>query len=168
MKCTLVKLTLLIAFDGEVPEGRLEALGDDLAESVRQDRALGALTVAAEYDSVEKEVPEDDDELAAALDQEFPTHPPLVHAGFDRLISKLSLEGVNGIAPLLPEPAYGQDVAMVAFLIDQLRAKVGPEPDGALNEWAEDRCKVCDKLIGRGWRLLHVGLCETCRDAPKS
>jgi hypothetical protein len=45
-------------------------------------------------------------------------------AGFGFLVEKLSLEAVLGIRPLLPDARYGQDVAMVAFVIDQLRAQV--------------------------------------------
>jgi hypothetical protein len=45
-------------------------------------------------------------------------------AGIDLLIEKLSREGVNGIVPLLPDARYGQDVAMVAFVIDDLRTRV--------------------------------------------
>jgi hypothetical protein len=45
-------------------------------------------------------------------------------AGFDLLIEKLCLEGVNGIKPLLPDARFSQDVAMVAFMLDALRQRV--------------------------------------------
>lgn len=31
---------------------------------------------------------------------------------------------------------------------------------------ATDECRVCGRWLGFGCRFLHVGLCETCRDAP--
>lgn len=51
-------------------------------------------------------------------------HPPREHAGFDVLISTLALEALHGIRPLLPNAAYGQDVALIAHLIDSLRAQI--------------------------------------------
>jgi len=30
----------------------------------------------------------------------------------------------------------------------------------------EDRCRVCNAFIGVGIVQLHLGLCESCRDAP--
>jgi hypothetical protein len=71
VKCTLVRLTILAAFDaGEVPP--LEDLGDRLAEVVRAD--AGTLTVATEYDSVAATVDTDDDDgLINALTDTFPT-----------------------------------------------------------------------------------------------
>lgn len=49
--------------------------------------------------------------------------------GFDALVEKLALEPLAGIKPLLPDPRFGQDVAMVAYLIDSLRATI----NGALS-----------------------------------
>jgi hypothetical protein len=50
--------------------------------------------------------------------------PPREHANFDGLVSKLAMEAVTGIKPLLPDASYGQDVALVAHLIDTLRQQL--------------------------------------------
>jgi len=42
-----------------------------------------------------------------------------------------------------------------------------PAPPGRMWEWAEDRCQVCDLLIGHGLRFMHVGMCDACAKAPK-
>lgn len=42
-----------------------------------------------------------------------------------------------------------------------------PVPPGRMWEWAEDRCQVCDTLLGHGLRFMHVGMCERCAAAPK-
>jgi hypothetical protein len=49
---------------------------------------------------------------------------PREHAGFDTLLSKLALEGLYGVKPLLPDPGFGQDVALVAFTLDNLRQQL--------------------------------------------
>jgi hypothetical protein len=72
VRCTLVKFTILAAFeDGEVPQ--LEDLGDRLAEVVRYE--AGTLTAAAEYESVQAQVDNDDpdDALGDALATQFPS-----------------------------------------------------------------------------------------------
>jgi hypothetical protein len=46
------------------------------------------------------------------------------HQGFDLLMQKLLKEPVEGYKSLLPEPQFGQDVAMVAHLIDRLRNRI--------------------------------------------
>jgi hypothetical protein len=72
MKTTLIKLTLLAAFDAEPLEHLdVESLGDAAAEMLRDH---GALTAASEYESVDADVPDDEDgdELADALVQHFP------------------------------------------------------------------------------------------------
>jgi hypothetical protein len=84
MKYTLVKLTLLAAFD---PDRRLidmASLGDAAADMLRDH---GALTVASDYEEVEADVSmpgddeQDSDALYEALDRQFPTDPvPHFHA----------------------------------------------------------------------------------------
>jgi hypothetical protein len=49
---------------------------------------------------------------------------PREHQGFDLLMQKLLKEPLHGYKPLLPEPQFGQDVAMVAHLIDRLRNRI--------------------------------------------
>ena len=67
---TLVKFTLLAAFDDKGPLPHLEDLGDRLAEMIRD--VDGVVTVASEYDSVAaKGLAEEDADLALA--QAFPT-----------------------------------------------------------------------------------------------
>jgi len=108
MKRTLVKFTLLAAFDGDENTLALEDMGDRLAELLRADDRT--LTVASEYDSVVSDVPEDEegDELVDALVKQF------------------------------PQPQF-----------------------------TEDRCQVCGALIGVGLNVMHIGVCDTCRTAPK-
>src|SRR4051812_60843 len=69
---TLVKFTLLAAFDGTLTGARLEAIGDRLAEQLRDEKQTR--TVASEYDDVATTLPrvDDDDALADALDKQFP------------------------------------------------------------------------------------------------
>jgi hypothetical protein len=71
----LVKITLLAAFvaDRDEPafDAGMAALGDQLAEMVRDGEE--ALTVAAEYDSLEADIPAAEDDAALdALTQAFP------------------------------------------------------------------------------------------------
>ena len=30
--------------------------------------------------------------------------------------------------------------------------------------WTEDRCLVCGTLIGVGLPIMHIGMCDTCRE----
>ena len=39
-------------------------------------------------------------------------------------------------------------------------------PERPLWERSEDRCLVCDELIGIGPRFLHLRLCDGCRARP--
>lgn len=88
-----------------------------------------------------------------------------------------------------PHPTHRTRISMDASSYDEICDKCGatditgggwgklaepcPVPDqqddfsSSPNTWAEDRCKVCGTLIGIGWRMMHVGLCDTCRELPK-
>jgi hypothetical protein len=61
MKRTLVKFTLLAVFDGPQDDDYLATIGDQLAETVRGDTDL--ISVSSEFDSVEGDVPDDDENL---------------------------------------------------------------------------------------------------------
>lgn len=136
MKRTVVKLTLLAAFEPErLALLDVESLGDAAADLLRDN---GALTATSEYDTAETDVPEDADDtdtLIDALDRQFPSaQRPAVEADpdanwrndaiqFPRLLAEL-------MAVLRPDD-YGE----VAAAMDLSTAQVHELFDRAQTTW---------------------------------
>jgi hypothetical protein len=69
MKRTLVRFTLMAIYDGPQTEAHLAEVGDQLADLVRLAED-DVVSVSSQYDSVEADLPEDD-ELGALHDALF-------------------------------------------------------------------------------------------------
>ena len=150
MKRTLLKITLLAAFEPE----RLEfldvaSLGDAAAELLRDH---GALTVASEYDDVEADVAdgEDSDELGEALVQHFPTDVLAVGA-----VPGVKVLGRNGTFKRAALKREGDRIELwlgtekERYPLVSFKSPLAP---------ADDDCASCGRLAGSNPD------CAACKD----